>query len=134
MLKKFVEAGVAKIVRHQHDDGAFSLWPGSHAQPLGDGKAGKRIRDAGQEHLWWYYSDDTRTTAIALSSLLVAAPDHALIPDLAKGLLAMREGGRWDNTQDNLFSLVALADYARLKAPSDRAQSVAVVLDGKTVV
>jgi uncharacterized protein YfaS (alpha-2-macroglobulin family) len=250
-LKKFVEVGIAKITRHQHEDGAFSLWPGSHTEPfltafalygltearragyhvdgkvidrgvealrrdlgerksmgewdniLGEngsrafamwilaelgkpdaggmaklfdarntlpvfgeaflaaamkkgggapasiealvkdvvaharpvpgGKPGQRIVDAGQEHLWWYYSDDTRTTAIALSSLLVAAPEHPLIPDLAKGLLSMRDGGRWDNTQDNLFSLVALADYARLKAPADRAQSVEVTLAGKTL-
>jgi uncharacterized protein YfaS (alpha-2-macroglobulin family) len=248
-LKRFVEAGIAKILRHQHEDGAFSLWPGSHtepfltafalyglmqtrragyhvdkkaidrgvaalerdlgeqksmgvwdnilgengsrafalymlaelgkpdaggmaklfdqrndlplfgeaflaaamkrgggapasidalvadvashAEPLAGGKPGKRVVEAGRSKLSWYYSSDTRTSAIALSSLLVVAPDHPLVPELAKGLLAMRSGGRWDNTQENLFSLVALADYARLKAPADRAQSVAIALDGK---
>jgi alpha-2-macroglobulin len=104
----------------------------AHAQPVEHG-AGKRIGDPAQQHLWWYYSDDTRTTAITLSSLLVVAPDHPLVPELARGLLSMREGGRWDNTQDNLFSLVALADYARQKSPAGRADKVTITLAGKTL-
>ena len=32
-LQGFVDAGIAKIFRHQHDDGAFGLWPEAHAEP-----------------------------------------------------------------------------------------------------
>jgi uncharacterized protein YfaS (alpha-2-macroglobulin family) len=31
--KAFVEAGIAKIARHQHDDGGFGLWIGTPAEP-----------------------------------------------------------------------------------------------------
>jgi uncharacterized protein YfaS (alpha-2-macroglobulin family) len=248
-LRGFVEAGIAKILRHQHDDGSFSLWPGSRSEPfltafalwgltqarrggfavdrkaiergvaalaeslngrdMGDsdnplGEAGsrafalyvlaelghpdagamaklfaarqtlplfgeaflaralarahgdattidalvhdvtaaataapggQRIADRNQDKLWWYLSSDTRTSAIALSLLLEVAPEHPLIAPLAKGLLAAREGGRWDNTQDNLFALVALADYARARAGSGtRARRVVVTLAGKTLL
>jgi hypothetical protein len=31
--RKFIEIGVAKILRHQHDDGGFGLWIGAAAEP-----------------------------------------------------------------------------------------------------
>lgn len=33
---------------------------------------------------------------------------------LARGLLERRLGGKWRNTQENAYALVALADYARV--------------------
>lgn len=61
----------------------------------------------------YYMDSDVRSTAIALSALLVANPGHPLVPKLAEGLLQAQSGGRWSNTQENLYALVALADYAR---------------------
>jgi uncharacterized protein YfaS (alpha-2-macroglobulin family) len=248
-LRGFVNAGIAKILRHQHDDGAFSLWPTSSTEPfltafalygltqakhagyavdkkaierglraladsinksdmgqsdnpLGEagsrafalfvladlgkpdagamaklfqqraelplfGEAflaraleraggdaisvdvlvadvvahtaasgdGKRIVDRDAEKLRWYFSSDTRTSAVALSMLLEVAPEHALVAPLTRGLLAARTGGRWDNTQDNLFALVALADAARAKlARGGGAQRVVVTLGDKTLL
>lgn len=63
----------------------------------------------------YYMDSDVRTTAIALSALLAAEPGHELVPRLAEGLMRARRGGRWANTQENLYALVALADYARLQ-------------------
>jgi uncharacterized protein YfaS (alpha-2-macroglobulin family) len=31
--RKFIEIGIAKILRHQHDDGGFGLWIGAAAEP-----------------------------------------------------------------------------------------------------
>src|SRR5690606_15327515 len=60
---------------------------------------------------------DVRSTAIALSALLLVAPDHPVIDRLAEGLKKEQlPSGRWRNTQDNLYGLVALADYARSRA------------------
>jgi uncharacterized protein YfaS (alpha-2-macroglobulin family) len=62
-------------------------------------------------------SSDVRSSAIVLSALLRADPDAAAVERLATGLRqAQRPGGGWRNTQDNLYSLVALADYARSRA------------------
>jgi alpha-2-macroglobulin len=52
-----------------------------------------------------------REDAVVLEALLVAAPEHELIPKLARGLLAHRRQGRWGNTQENVFSLLALDRY-----------------------
>ena len=54
---------------------------------------------------------DRRADAIVLESLIVARPDHPLIPKLARGLQAHRTKGRWANTQENAFVLMALRRY-----------------------
>ena len=65
-----------------------------------------------------HMGSDTRATAMTLAALLEVAPGDALVQPLLRGLDAGRDlGGRWGNTQDNLWALVAFADYARGAAP-----------------
>ncbi|MDX1614518.1 MAG: alpha-2-macroglobulin family protein [Candidatus Promineifilaceae bacterium] len=52
-----------------------------------------------------------RTDAIILDALIAAAPDSDLIPKVVNGLLAHRTRGRWANTQENVFVLLALDRY-----------------------
>jgi uncharacterized protein YfaS (alpha-2-macroglobulin family) len=60
---------------------------------------------------------DVRSTAIATSALLLVSPDHPIIDKLVEGLKKEQlPSGRWRNTQDNMYGLVALADYARSRA------------------
>ena len=47
-------------------------------------------------------------------ALLRVKPDHPIVAKLARGLLERRAGGRWRNTQENAYALVALLDYARI--------------------
>jgi uncharacterized protein YfaS (alpha-2-macroglobulin family) len=85
------------------------------------------IREARGEHDY-YMNSDVRATAMTLAAFLAAgdAPDSApLIETLVAGLKAERDaGGAWRNTQDNLWSLVALADYARRAAPGEATVTV----------
>lgn len=53
----------------------------------------------------------TRTTALVLRGLLAANPKHPMASRLVKGLLSVRDGGAFRNTQEAAWSLVALADY-----------------------
>ncbi len=46
-----------------------------------------------------------------LDALIGDSPDHDLIPKLVNGLLAHRVKGRWGNTQENVFVLLALDRY-----------------------
>ena len=79
-----------------------------------------------------YMSSDARSTAIALSALLRVDPDHAAVEKLVAGLKRQQlPSGRWMNTEDNLFGIVALAEYAR-KASAGSAK-VTVHVGGKTV-
>jgi uncharacterized protein YfaS (alpha-2-macroglobulin family) len=61
-----------------------------------------------------------RTTALVLRALLAADPQHALAPQLARGLLSLRKNGTWRSTQESAYSLVALDAYwrAREKQPA----------------
>jgi uncharacterized protein YfaS (alpha-2-macroglobulin family) len=227
--KTFVEAGLAKIARHQHDDGGFGLWigtpPEAHytayalwglmlardagykvdehvltaglaylkryvdARPEGGGSHGQMVGEGGDrafahyvlaalgkpepgslaqlfEHraqlplygkaflarglfkagnadlartviaelvaaipgtgtaiireterdLQYYWSSDLRTTALVLSALLEISPNEPGVGRLQDALVAARVDGRWASTQENLYSLVALADAARRRA------------------
>jgi len=54
---------------------------------------------------------DRRTDAILLDAMIADDPDSDLIPKLVNGLLAHRTRGRWGNTQENVFVLLALDRY-----------------------
>lgn len=54
-----------------------------------------------------------RTDAILLGGLLQDQPKDPLNTKLVRGLLAHRTKGRWDNTQENIWILLALQSYFR---------------------
>jgi uncharacterized protein YfaS (alpha-2-macroglobulin family) len=56
---------------------------------------------------------DRRADAIILEALIAARPDHPLVPKIVHGLLAHRTKGRWSNTQENAFVLLALDRYSQ---------------------
>jgi uncharacterized protein YfaS (alpha-2-macroglobulin family) len=52
-----------------------------------------------------------RADAVVLEALIADQPQNDLIPKLVAGLLAHRRAGRWANTQENVFILLALDRY-----------------------
>ncbi|MCP4601821.1 MAG: hypothetical protein GY847_15120 [Proteobacteria bacterium] len=52
-----------------------------------------------------------RADGIILKSLIEVMPKSDLIPKLVRGLLGHRKKGKWSNTQENAFVLVALDNY-----------------------
>jgi uncharacterized protein YfaS (alpha-2-macroglobulin family) len=52
-----------------------------------------------------------RVDAIVLDALIEGDPGSDLIPKVVNGLLAHRTRGRWGNTQENVFALLALDSY-----------------------
>ncbi|EFC37630.1 ras GTPase domain-containing protein [Naegleria gruberi] len=54
---------------------------------------------------------DRRTDGICLEALINITPNNYLIPKIVKGLLAHKKKGRWGNTQENVFILLALNTY-----------------------
>jgi uncharacterized protein YfaS (alpha-2-macroglobulin family) len=56
-------------------------------------------------------SSDRRADGVILEALLKAEPAHDLIPKIVRGLLAGKTKGRWKNTQENAFVLLALDKY-----------------------
>nr|MBA3499825.1 hypothetical protein [Deltaproteobacteria bacterium] len=56
-------------------------------------------------------SSDRRVDAVMLESLILEQPKHDLIPKIVTGLLGHRKAGRWLNTQENTFALLAMDTY-----------------------
>jgi len=77
------------------------------------------VETAGAANFTTYYSDQTylllssdrRTDAILLDALMEDNPQSDLIVKVVNGLLAHRTKGRWENTQENVFVLLALDRY-----------------------
>ena len=80
------------------------------------------------------WSSDTRTTGIVLSTLTDVSPDHPHVAKMAAYLAQVRKkDGRFRNTQEAAFSLMALAEIARTKEKDVPAFTARVTLGGKTV-
>ncbi|MFU8805997.1 MAG: alpha-2-macroglobulin family protein, partial [Bradymonadaceae bacterium] len=63
------------------------------------------------EHGYLVLHSPRRTDAVILDALIRAEPQSDLIPKIVQGLLAHRVRGRWGNTQENVFILLALDHY-----------------------
>jgi len=80
------------------------------------------VEEIDDPYLIWYWNSNTRSTAIALNSLVKSAPANASVGSgdvasyraLVAWLLRARDKfGRWDNTQENALALEALVAYYR---------------------
>jgi uncharacterized protein YfaS (alpha-2-macroglobulin family) len=61
------------------------------------------------EHLLLH--SDRRDDGIILEALIKDQPSSDLIPKVVRGLLGHRKEGKWGNTQENVFALLALDKY-----------------------
>jgi hypothetical protein len=95
------------------------------------GGGGPVILREGERNLDWYWSSDVRSTALVLSALLAITPEHPAIRRLEQGLLAGRLDGRWASTQENVYSLVALAELAKARAAAGDVPITVTVGEGK---
>ncbi|MBC7231926.1 MAG: Ig-like domain-containing protein [Chloroflexi bacterium] len=56
-------------------------------------------------------ASDRRADGVILEALIKDQPQSDLIPKIVRGLLAHRTRGKWSNTQENVFILLALDKY-----------------------
>jgi len=96
------QAGAAEerkaIVRHALNKVSETAGAANFATGYGDGS-------------YLLLSSDRRVDAVMLESLIQEAKDLELIPKVVTGLLGHRKAGRWLNTQENTFALLALDRY-----------------------
>ncbi|HXG85742.1 MAG TPA: DUF6049 family protein, partial [Pyrinomonadaceae bacterium] len=60
---------------------------------------------------WLIMYSNRRADGVLLEALIKADASNDLIPKLVRGLLDQRTKGRWSNTQENVFILLALDKY-----------------------
>ncbi|MCB9760081.1 MAG: Ig-like domain-containing protein [Alphaproteobacteria bacterium] len=80
--------------------------------------------------LWW---GDALPTAATLSAMMVAEPDHVLLPRLARGLVQARAHGRWGNTYTTARAFAALTAYVQ-DFEEDPATRASVKLAGQELL
>lgn len=73
--------------------------------------AGAQFTQARRDGDHYILHSDRRADAVILDALIDDQPDSELIPKLVHALQAHRVRGRWGNTQDNVFVLLALDRY-----------------------
>ncbi len=79
----------------------------------------RATEEAATAHFASSYSDndylllnsERRADGVILEALIGDQPQSDLIPKIVRGLLAHRTRGRWENTQENAFVLLALDRY-----------------------
>jgi uncharacterized protein YfaS (alpha-2-macroglobulin family) len=69
------------------------------------------VVDYGEQGPHVLLHSDRRADAVVLEALIADQPGSDLVPKLVAGLLAHRKAGRWANTQENAFVLLALDRY-----------------------
>jgi uncharacterized protein YfaS (alpha-2-macroglobulin family) len=72
-----------------------------------------QLAEPARTSLWELFDSEARTEALALWALLAKDPKHPLAEPLARGLLERRRAGRWQNTQESAYALLALDAYRR---------------------
>jgi uncharacterized protein YfaS (alpha-2-macroglobulin family) len=103
------------------------LWPvldsggaySSQVEAIGRHFNNRAVETAGAANFTTSYGDeaylllhsDRRTDGLILDALISVQPESDLIPKVVNGLLANRTRGRWGNTQENVFILLALDHY-----------------------
>lgn len=69
------------------------------------------VEELNDPYLLWYWNSNVRSTAIVLDTLVRA--DDPLVKPMVRWLMQQRKGGRWRNTQENVWAMEALVDYYR---------------------
>jgi uncharacterized protein YfaS (alpha-2-macroglobulin family) len=82
---------------------------------------------------YWNMSSDIRTTALALQALVRADPGNFLVPNAVRYLMAQRDHGHWNTTQESAVSLMALSEYLVQSGELEGDYSYRATLDGKTL-
>ncbi len=62
---------------------------------------------------YWNMNTDVRSTAIVLWAFSRLAPERELLPNVVRWLMAVRQEGHWESTQDTAWSLLGLVGYMR---------------------
>jgi len=69
------------------------------------------VEELNDPYLLWFWNSNVRSTAIVLGTLVRA--DDPLVKPMVRWLMQQRKGGRWGNTQENVWAMESLVDYYR---------------------
>jgi uncharacterized protein YfaS (alpha-2-macroglobulin family) len=93
------------------------------------------VEELTDPYLMWFWNSNVRTTAIALNAFVQrgAPNDVGRIRGMVQWLLAARQSGRWNNTQENALVLEALVSYYRKYEATPPSFAATVSLGSRTL-
>jgi uncharacterized protein YfaS (alpha-2-macroglobulin family) len=71
------------------------------------------VEELNDPYLLWFWNSNVRSTAIVLNSLVRAGTASDGLAPMVRWMMAVREKGRWGNTQENAHALESLVTYYR---------------------
>jgi uncharacterized protein YfaS (alpha-2-macroglobulin family) len=71
------------------------------------------VEELNDPYLLWFWNSNVRSTAIVLGTQLRGSGQEQTIKQMVRWLLSVRKDGRWENTQENAWTMDALVDYYR---------------------
>ncbi|MGQ9600094.1 MAG: Ig-like domain-containing protein [Anaerolineae bacterium] len=80
---------------------------------------------------YWNMNTDIRSTAIVLWAMSRLEPTSELLPNIVRWLMAMRQEGYWQTTQNTAWTLLALVGYMRASGELEGDFDYAVYLNGE---
>ncbi len=80
------------------------------------------------------FHSNNRSTALALTALLQADPQNGLVDKMVRHLLQVRKNGRWRNTQETVYALLALNTYYQVREKEEPAFIGKVLLGQVTLL
>jgi uncharacterized protein YfaS (alpha-2-macroglobulin family) len=84
------------------------------------------VEELTDPYLLYFWNSNVRSTAIALGTLTRHGENEQLVKQMVRWLMQVRKGGRWGNTQENVWAMESLVDYYR-KYESETPDFTAVV-------
>jgi len=79
---------------------------------------------------YWNWNTDLRTTAIVLDTFVKIDPDNPVTANAVRWLMAHRNSGHWQSTQETAWSLIALTDWLTASEEYETNYQFAVGLNG----
>jgi alpha-2-macroglobulin len=80
---------------------------------------------------YWNWNTDTRTTAIVLNAFVRLDPKNPITANAVRWLMAHRDSGHWETTQETAWSLIALTNWMSAANEYDTNYAFAVGLNGE---
>lgn len=92
------------------------------------------VSELNDRYLLWFWNSNVRSTSIVLGTLVRDGQDEEIVKRLVRWLMRARKNGRWNDTQENAWTLESLVDFYR-KYEAETPDFVAnVTLESDTLV
>ena len=97
------------------------------------GASGDLVHWGATASYWRAMEGAVECTALALLALFELDPNHVLVEPAVRWLILNRASGRWSNSRDTAFALLALTRHVELRGLAKSSAEIDVAVNGKSI-